>query len=201
MNECVRATHPTKMHLLDTAVSLIDEFGAQGFTVEQLLEKSTISKGSLYHHFEDFSDVIVQAQVARFSQYVAEDIELLTSVIVNTTSREDLIARLELVTRASHDPERSPRRFDRAAIIASVQYSEKGRAQLSVAQQQLTDAIADLVRELQERQFVDAGIDAKSLSTFIQAYSLGLVLNDITAEPVDHEVWLAFIGRMVRGLI
>lgn len=197
----VRATHPTKMHLLDTAVSLIDEFGAQGFTVEQLLEKSTISKGSLYHHFEDFSDVIVQAQMVRFSQYVAEDIELLTTVMVNTTSRDDLIARLELVTRTSHDPKRAPRRFDRAAIIASVQYSEKGRAQLAIAQQHLTDAISDLVRELQERQFVDAAIDPKSLSTFIQAYSLGLILNDVTAEPVDHEVWLAFIGRMVSGLI
>ena len=197
----VRETHPTKKHLLDTAISLIDEFGAQGFTVEQLLEKSNISKGSLYHHFQDFSDVIVQAQVARFSQYVAEDIESLTSVIVNATSREDLMARLDLVTRASHDPERAPRRFDRAAIIASVQYSEKGRAQLSVAQQHLTDSISDLVRELQERQFVDASIDPKSLSTFIQAYSLGLVLNDVTAEPVDHEAWLALIGRMVRGLI
>ena len=201
MNEGVRATHPTKMHLLDTAVSLIDEFGAQGFTVEQLLEKSTISKGSLYHHFEDFSDVIVQAQVVRFSQYVAEDIEQLTSVMMNTTSREDLIVRLDLVTRASHAPDRAPRRFDRAAIIASVQYSEKGRAQLSVAQQHLTDAISDVIRELQERQLIDAAIDPRSLSTFIQAYSLGLVLNDVTAEPVDHEAWLALIGRMVRGLI
>ncbi len=201
MNEGVRATHPTKMHLLDTAVSLIDEFGAQGFTVEQLLEKSTISKGSLYHHFEDFSDVIVQAQVVRFSQYVAEDIEQLTSVMMNTTSREDLIVRLDLVTRASHAPDRAPRRFDRAAIIASVQYSEKGRAQLSVAQQHLTDAISDVIRELQERQLIDAAIDPRSLSTFIQAYSLGLVLNDVTAEPVDHEAWIALIGRMVRGLI
>ena len=197
----VRATHPTKKHLLDTAVSLIDEFGAQGFTVEQLLEKSNISKGSLYHHFEDFSDVIVQAQVVRFSYYVSEDIEALTSVMVNTTSREELVTSLELVTRASHAPDRASRRFDRAAIIASVQYSEKGRKQLSAAQQQLTDAISDVVRELQERDLIDASIDPKSLSTFIQAYSLGLVLNDVTAEPVDHEAWLALIGRMVRGLI
>lgn len=197
----VRATHPTKMHLLDTAVGLIDEFGAQGFTVEQLLEKSNISKGSLYHHFEDFSDVIVQAQVVRFSQYVSEDIELLTSVMVNTTSQDDLVVRLGLVTKASHAPERAPRRLDRAAIIASVQYSEKGRMQLALAQQQLTDAISDLVRELQERGLVDDSIDPKSLATFIQAYSLGLILNDITAEPVDHEIWLAFIGRIVRGLL
>ena len=189
------------MHLLDTAVGLIDEFGAQGFTVEQLLERSNISKGSLYHHFEDFADVIVQSQVVRFSQYVAEDIETLTSVMVNTTSREDLIARLDQVSRASHAPDRASRRFDRIGIIASTQYSAQGRTQLSIAQQQLTDAIADVVRELQERGFIDASIDPSSVSTFIQAYSLGLVLNDVTAEPVDHEKWLALMGRMVRGLI
>ena len=105
------------------------------------------------------------------------------------------------MTRASHDPDRAPRRLDRAAIIASVQYSEKGRSQLDLAQQHLTDAIADVVRELQERQLIDAVIDPKSMSTFIQAYSLGLVLNDVTAEPVNHEAWLAFMSRMVRGLI
>lgn len=189
------------MHLLDTTVALINEFGAQGFTVEQLLEKSTISKGSLYHHFEDFSDVIVQAQLVKFSQYVVEDIELLTSVMMNATSHDDLISRLELVTRTSHDPKRAPRRLDRAAIIASLQFSEKGRAQLAIVQQDLTDSIADVTRELQERKFVDATIDPRSMSTFIQAYSLGLILNDVTAEPVDHEVWLAFIGRVVRGLL
>lgn len=197
----VREIHPTKMHLLDTAVGLIDEFGAQGFTVEQLLEKSNISKGSLYHHFEDFSDVIVQSQVMRFAQYVAEDIELLTSVMVNTTSREDLVSRLDSVTRISHAPERAPRRLDRAAIIASVHFSDKGRSQLAAAQQQLTDAIADVVRELQERQLIEPSVDPRSLSTFIQAYSLGLVLNDVTAEPVNHDAWLALIGRMVRGLL
>lgn len=197
----VRATHPTKQHLLETATYLIEEHGAQGFTVEQLLEMSHISKGSLYHHFTDFADVITQSQTARFAKYVAEDIEMLTTVMVNTTSREDLLARLEQVARVAHGPSRTARRLDRAAIISSAQFSETGRAQLAATQQLLTDAISDLVRELQERKLIDVVVDAKAFSTFIQAYSLGLVLNDVTEHPVDEEVWLALIGRMLRGLI
>ena len=76
----VRATHPTKRHLIETATALIEEHGAQGFTVEQLLEMSHISKGSLYHHFHDFSDVIEQAQVARFSRYVDQDVVALVGI-------------------------------------------------------------------------------------------------------------------------
>lgn len=197
----MRATHPTKQHLLATATALIEEHGAQGFTVEQLLEMSRISKGSLYHHFEDFSDVIIQSQVGRFEKYVAEDIELLTTIMVNTTSREDLLDRLEQVARAAHSSERSKRRLDRASIISSAQFSTNARTQLAAAQQRLTDAISDLVRELQERKLIDAAVDAKAFATFIQAYSLGLVLDDVTEHPIDQEVWLALIGRMLRGLI
>lgn len=197
----MRATHPTKQHLIDTATALIEEHGAQGFTVEQLLEMSHISKGSLYHHFADFADVITQSQTGRFAKYVAEDIELLTTVMVNTTSRENLLERLEQVARAAHGPDRAKRRLDRAAIISSSQFSETGRVQLAATQQLLTDSMSDLVRELQERKLIDVAVDPQAFATFVQAYSLGLVLDDVTENPVDQEAWLALIGRMLRGLI
>ena len=112
LNRGVRDTHPTKVHLTEAAATLIDEFGSQGFTVEQLLEKSNISKGSLYHHFEDFHDVIMQAQVLRFARYVEDDIAALTNVLLASTSREDMFGRLDLISRATHDPARSVRRAD-----------------------------------------------------------------------------------------
>ncbi len=145
--------------------------------------------------------MITQSQTGRFATYVAEDIELLTTVMVNTTSREDLLERLEQVARAAHGPDRAKRRIDRAAIISSSQYSETGRAALAATQQLLTDAMSDLVRELQERKLIDAAVDPQAFATFVQAYSLGLVLNDVTENPVDQEVWIALIGRMLRGLI
>jgi hypothetical protein len=36
---------------------------------------------------------------------------------------------------------------------------------------------------------------------FIQAYSLGLVVNDVSNETVDMEKWHAMISRMARGLL
>ena len=76
--------------MLETAVSLIDEFGPIGFTVDALLDRSGISKGSLYHHFVDFSDVIEQAQVIRFSRYIDEDIKALFEML-SSTSLEEII--------------------------------------------------------------------------------------------------------------
>ena len=197
----MRDTHPTKVHLTEAAATLIDEFGSQGFTVEQLLEKSNISKGSLYHHFEDFHDVIMQAQVLRFARYVEDDITALTNVLLASTSREDMFARLDLISRATHDPARSVRRADRIEILAGARHSEKMKNALAPTQARLTGAIADLVREMQAKEFVSENLDPAAVAVFIQAYSLGLIVNDVSNEPIDLEKWHVMISRMTRGLL
>ena len=197
----MRDTHPTKVHLTEAAATLIDELGSQGFTVEQLLEKSNISKGSLYHHFEDFHDVIMQAQVLRFARYVEEDIAALTNVLLAASSREDMFGRLDQISRATHDPARSGRRADRIEILAGARHSEKMKNALGPTQARLTGAIADLVREMKAKEFVSENLDPGSVAVFIQAYSLGLIVNDVSNEPIDLEEWHAMISRMTRGLL
>jgi AcrR family transcriptional regulator len=169
--------------------------------VEQLLEKSNISKGSLYHHFEDFHDVIMQAQVLRFARYVEEDIAALTNVLLAASSREDMFGRLDQISRATHDPARSVRRADRIEILAGARHSEKMKNALGPTQARLTGAIADLVREMQAKEFVSEDLDPAAVAVFIQAYSLGLIVNDVSNEPIDLEEWHAMISRMTRGLL
>lgn len=197
----MRDAHPTKVHLIEVAAVLIDEHGSQGFTVEQLLEKSNISKGSLYHHFEDFHDVIMQAQVQRFARYVEEDIAALANVLLASKSREDLFGRLDLISRATHDPARSMRRADRIEILAGARHSEKMKNALAPTQARLTGAIADIVREMKAKEFVSEDLDPGAVAVFIQAYSLGLIVNDVSNEPIDLEEWHAMISRMTRGLL
>ena len=197
----MRDIHPTKVRLTEVAAALIDEHGSQGFTVEQLLEKSNISKGSLYHHFEDFHDVIRQAQVMRFARYVEEDIQALTAVLLVSSSREDMFDRLDLISRATHDAARSVRRADRIEILAGARHSEKMKNALAPTQARLTVAIADLVREMKTKNFVSEDLDSTAVAVFIQAYSLGLIVNDVSNDQVDLEKWHALISRMTRGFL
>lgn len=193
--------HPTKVLLLETAVSLIDEFGPQGFTVETLLETSKISKGSLYHHFHDFSDVIEQAQVARFSRYVDQDIEVLVALLKSATSREDLGTKFSMVVQAAGTPGRDVARADRAAIVGMARHSKKFAEGLAVEQQRVTDVLTDIAREMQERGWINKDLDAAVIATFVQAYSMGFVLNDITAKPITIDQWSAFISFMLGRIL
>ena len=193
----MRDVHPTKQLLLDTAISLIDEFGAQGFTVDNLLDASGISKGSLYHHFEDFNDIIEQAQVARFSRFVDDDVKMLTGLLRSARSRDELGQRFSDIIAAASGPERSRGRVDRASIVGMSRHSKKFADGLAVEQQRLTDALADVAREMQERDWIRRDLDVYALATFVQAYSLGLVLNDVTEKPISNQQWSAFVASVL----
>lgn len=193
------STHPTKKLLVETAVSLIDEFGPQGFTVDVLLDTSKISKGSLYHHFENFDDVIEQAQVARFARSVDLDIQQLIALLMSVTSRDELFQHLSVIVASSSSDERRAGRMNRAQIIGLASRSEKYAAALADEQQRLTDAFTDLIREMQERGWVKPEIDPGAGGLFLQAYSLGFVLNDISREPVSGEAWQQFVLAMIRA--
>jgi CDGSH-type Zn-finger protein len=67
--------HPTKEELIKYCrwfcwiLLTLDEI-----TSENVLDISGISRGSLYHHFEDFSELLELAQVRRFASYVNKSI-------------------------------------------------------------------------------------------------------------------------------
>jgi AcrR family transcriptional regulator len=59
--------HPTKRALIDAVKLLLEQQPMSELTSEQVLEFSGKSKGSLYHHFEDFGDLVEHAQLERMS--------------------------------------------------------------------------------------------------------------------------------------
>lgn len=193
--------HPTKALLLETAVTLIDERGPQGFTVDDVLEISGISKGSMYHHFADFTDVIESAEVFRFARYVDEDIKAIADVMRTVSSREEMFDRFRLIAEVSASPLRASSRFDRAMIIGLAARSPRLAAALAAEQDRLTDALADVAREFQERGYLRSDVDPRLIGVFVQAYSFGKVIDDIAATKVTTQQWVDLVRLLFAALL
>jgi hypothetical protein len=66
-------------------------------------------------------------------------------------------------------------------------------------QQRLTDALADLVREAQVKGWFRSDFPPHVVAVFVQAYTLGRVLDEIAESPVDNTEWVAFIDHMLTA--
>ena len=190
--------HPTRERLLLTTVELMDSENPEKVGVEMVLEKSGISKGSLYHHFEDFPALIEAALVYRFHRVVDTSIALIANTVATSTSREQFFAEMEKVTAITHSREMTAIRFERARALGHAGTSLRFKEALGIEQQRLTYAFADLVREAQNQGWITTDIDPHATAVFIQAYTIGKLIDEVTPEPMDEQKWLQLINRMIE---
>ena len=193
--------HATHRALIDCGVELAKEFGMYGFTVEQLLTKSGISKGSLYHHFEDFVDLVECVQVRIFTEYVELDISAIQRALEAATDRDKFVNLISLITRTALQPQRSTSRIQRARIISATQGRERFATRIGHEQKLLNDQMKRVISVGQERGWIPPHFDAHALALFVQGYAFGLILNDVTEERVGAEEMAVVIDSVIANLL
>lgn len=190
--------HRTKRALVDTVVAMLDEDPFREPTCDAVLIRSGISRGSLYHFFEDYADLVEHAEVVRFTRYVDDSAVLLRLAMAESQSREELRARIEAFSRETQSQARAPRRAERTVALANASRHPRLRSTLGREQLRLTTVLGDLIRDAQERGWMGRDFDADAAAVLIQAYTVGRVVDDISPRPVDPEAWSTLVLMIVE---
>ncbi len=191
------APHPTKTRLIETTAELLETQFPQEIQVDEILEKSGISKGSLYHHFEDRGELLEAAQVFRYAAWVDRSIGLIVPVLSGAKTRDDVIEGLRILTKYTQSSEYRSTRFLRARTLANSEVSERFTKALGAEQERLTAALEDLVAEAKNKGLFREHLDNRIIAVFIQSYTLGKIVDDIVPNPVSQEKWDEFILEML----
>ena len=192
-----QSIHPTKARLIDTTAELLETQFPEAIQVDEILEKSGISKGSLYHHFEDLGELLEAAQVSRYAKWVDRSIGLIVPVLSAAKTRDDIIEGLRKVTTFTQSPDYKTTRFSRARTLANSETTIRFQRALGIEQDRLTAALEDLVQEAKNKGLFKAELDARVVAVFIQSYTLGKIVDDIVPNPMKQEKWDDFIVNML----
>lgn len=190
-------THPTKSLLIATTIEILDSKLPGEIAVDEILEKSGISKGSLYHHFEDLGELLEVAQVERYAAWVDKSVSAIVGMLAKIKSREDLVQGLKLITRFTQDPAYSKTRFQRARAIAAAENNPRFKKRLAEEQSRLTAALIDLISKARNKGFYANDFDAHAGAVLVQAYTLGMIVDDFIKERMDPEEWYKLIDMVV----
>ena len=188
--------HPTKRLLVETVVAMLETKKPSEILAEEVLEVSGVSKGSMYHHFEDLQELVETAQLIRYSKWIDASIEFMTTYVLGATNREDFIESLRKLTELTQSVDRKGARAERARALAACFDNPRMAKLMGEETQRHTDALADIIREVQNRDFVRSDIDAKAVAVFIQSYTLGKMVNDYNPTGVQDDVWVNMITDM-----
>jgi len=190
--------HPTKAVLVQTVVDLLDTHLPSAIQADQVLEISGISKGSLYHHFEDLGELIETAQVARYSKWISVSVEVMTQILPKVKNDVELRAALASVTRATQGHELAKFRLERARALSNAEGNLRFQKALALETDRLTSSLEDLCREVIEKGWFRKDLHPRALAVFIQAYTLGKLVDDFSANKVSEKDWNNLIDGIVE---
>lgn len=193
--------HPTRQKLIDTTVALLDQFRPNEITVEMILQQSGISKGSLYHHFEDVEELFEAAEICRFIVSVDQAVAKLAAAIDTAQTPEEAAEEIRKSTRSTQRPALAPLRLERARTLGRTLGNERFRKALGREQQRATYAIADIIQSAKDKGLIKDNVNPQVFAVFIQAYSLGRAVDDITYDPIAEDDWNEMINQLVIGYL
>lgn len=193
-----RTGHPTKTKLIDTTAALLKTMPRSEISTDLILHTSGISKGSLYHHFEDLDELIETAMLVRYTDWVDSSIDLIMEIIARSKTPADIYKNLTELTKFTQDPNRRSERIYRAEILGIADGSPRFAQRLAEEQQRLTNALVDIIRDTQESGYFRKELDPHAIAVLIQAYTLGKVIDDYSVTPVNPDAWNELINTIIR---
>jgi AcrR family transcriptional regulator len=189
--------HPTKRLLVDTVAKLLESKSQNEISAEEVLEASGVSRGSMYHHFKDFPELIETAQISRYTKWIDSSIDFLTLHVATARTQKDLRKSLRILTELTQSDDRKGARAERAQALSACMQNPRMEEQMGKETQRLTEAIADVTNEVKNKGLFREDVDSRTLATFIQAYSLGKIVNDYNPTGVSEEEWVEFIMKII----
>jgi AcrR family transcriptional regulator len=187
--------------LLLAAVRHLETHGEADLRVTEIAEQADVVIGLIRHHFGSRDGLVAAAQQRRVEGAAREDLAGIRTVLGTIKSPDDLLVQFDLLTRQVVDRSRAEVRLSRFAAIAAAHGRPDAQQAIGGALGDLLDDFAALVREAQENGIVRRDLDARAIVTFIQAYSLGLIVHDLDPQAPEADLLAEVIRDVVRGLL
>ncbi len=188
-----KGIHPTKQVLIDVVVNLLDSKSPSEINSEEILDAALISKGSLYHHFQDLPELIETALIFRFSKYVNETIDSLEEILASSNDKKEALDHFLQAANKRQIEDSRAIRIERIHSLSMAFNDERLYKALAAEQDRLTEEWERLYLRAKDLGWAKPDLDSRSLGVFMQSHVIGQIVNDMSAKPMDQREWTKLI--------
>ena len=194
-------TRATRELVIDVVLELLEHGGEAAVRIDDVRDRSGVSIGSLYHHFGDRNGLIVAGQLRRFARYAEAEIAALSTIVERAADVTEFRRAVRQLTRRTASELRVAERWGRVGVLGATVGRPALLHEVRIVQTRLTDEFQAHVAQGQAKGFFRSDLDARAIALFIEAYSLGLALNEVDEHPVSEQAWEQVVWSVLDGLI
>ena len=196
------AKHPTRDLIIQAAATIMKQKGVAALHIDDVLEATGLTRGAMYHHFENVDELRESALLATYAEGVNANIAYVRNVLASSKTSEDFRQGvLQANINYTQNEELREVRKLRAHAMALTATASNLRNQIAAEQQRLTNEYIAVITEAQRNGWARKTISPHTLATFIQAYSFGVIIDDVSSEHVDIDNWAQLIADFFEACV
>ncbi len=176
-----------RQRLLEVAIGHLEIHSAASLRVGEIAREAGVAVGLIKHYFGGRDGLVAAAQQQRIVGATREDIIGSAAALEGAADLPELMAGIRRIARRTVDRSRAEIRLSRFAAIATAHGRPEVRDSIGGTLSELIDQMAELIADAQAKDIIRSRRSPKALATFIQAYSLGLLIHDLDPAPCDDE--------------
>lgn len=177
----------------------IDKYGAVKFNLDRVLEKSGVSRSSVYHHFGSRDGLIATIEVERGLEDTLKEMEILRSFLLGSDKFEQVMGYIEIALSADDDKAARLRRRRRVALLAASEHNKALAASLTNAHNQGTAHLTDTLQMMKDRGIISPSAPLSGIACAFQSILLGRVYADFGGD--DQSDWVQAAMVSIRAML
>jgi AcrR family transcriptional regulator len=187
--------------LLRVAIRHLETSSAESLRVGDIAKEAGVAVGLIRHYFGNRDGLLALAQQQRIIGATQQDIVSSQAALADAADLEQLIDGIRRTARLTVDRGRAEVRLSRFAAISTAHGRPEVRDGIGATLSQLIDEMTALIADARKRGIVGGGRSPRAIATFIQAYSLGLLIHDLDPEPCDDEELLDTVMDAIAAVL
>jgi AcrR family transcriptional regulator len=172
---------PNLDEVIAVSIELLLQHGEGGFRIEDVIERTGISKSSLYLHFGDRDGLVGAAYVEQFTTDTNRNITQALLAFEDVKTQEQLETLLpafvQNLAQVSHTV-----RWNRLDVLSAARYRPEFMSRIVEAQTRLNSALAEALSAQQKLGNVRSDMSAREMAVLIQGVSFGRIFRDLDSK-------------------
>jgi AcrR family transcriptional regulator len=179
----------------------IDKVGPVKFNLDRVLEKSGVSRSSVYHHFGSRDGLIAAVETQRSVEEQQGEMELMREFILAAKSSQQIFDAIEFALTVAGDTQGAQRRSRRISSLTASQTNPALALALHNAQLEGSQHLADTLEAARANGLIDPIAPLLGISYMIQSLFVGRILVDISEDKDIDAQWVSATMSTLRHLL
>jgi AcrR family transcriptional regulator len=178
---------PDLHEIISVTTELLLQHGDSGFRIEDVIERTGISKSSLYLHFGDRDGLVAAAYAQMFTTEANQNIAQAIAVFAKVKTKDQLDEAIAIVVQALVNTPKNVR-WNRIDVLSSARHKPEFLARIVEAQSRMNSALEEVFRTQQELGNVRKDMNPREMAALIQGVSFGRLFRDIDNRLSDNDL-------------